>query len=388
MKTPSRKLNILSLMGFLLFSLTGFAPIESFPAQDATPQPEGPTVRITQVDTSQFPSVTVYVSVTNAAGEPVQVSPSQLVLQENGVEVTPEDIQATGDIGPLTTMLVIDISGSMNHAGKLEAAKAAARAYIDQSRPKDVTGVLTFNTQVEYLQPLTSDRQALITAIEGLEAQEDTAMYDTLARAIELLQAVTGRKAVIVMTDGLDNRSKVSPQEVIRMIGPEGLSISVIGLGEPDQSTSALSSLDEAALSALAEEAGGVYGYANNAESLRGLYERYGRALQSEYAITYTSSFKLRDGVNRALSVSLKNSTGGGSATTSENYNPGGLVPEVAEPASWGVYIAIAAALLALLAVPKLIGLVGSAVGKKPKGKVKLVGKAPTKRNQRIKLKN
>jgi VWFA-related protein len=374
-----KKLAMTVLLGILLVSLSGFAP-----AQAPTPQASDLLVRITQVDTSKFPAVTVYVSVTNAAGEPVEVSASRFVLRENGVVMKAEDVQATGDIGPLTTMLVMDVSGSMSHAGKLEAARAAARAYVDQSRPKDLIGLLAFNTNLDYLQPLTSNHEAVVKAIDGLKPKGDTAMYDALARAIDLMEAVSGRKAVIVMTDGLDNRSKISPQEVIRMIGPEGLSISVIGLGEPEQSTSALASLDEGALSALAEEAGGVYGYANDADSLRALYERYGRALHSEYAIQYTSLSKLRDGVNRSLSVTLEG-TGGAStsAEIKESYNPGGLVPEVAKPASWGLFLALIVGVLVLLIVPKLVSLVFSPVRERLKSGVKTVKKEP-----RVKLKS
>jgi hypothetical protein len=101
------------------------------------------------------------------------------------------------------------------------------------------------------------------------------------------------------------DNAAISPQEVWR--GSTGwISISTIGLGDPTHSKKAISGLDEAALVALAEKAGGGYGYANDEASLRNLYERYGRALQSEYAITYASPSQLRDGVNRRLEVSLE----------------------------------------------------------------------------------
>jgi Ca-activated chloride channel homolog len=366
------------IISILILTLSGFSTPPANLAQG------DPSAKITQVDTTQFPVVTVYISVVDSTGEPVAVSPSNLVIRENGVVMTPDDIGSTGDSDPLVTMLVMDISGSMNHADKINSAKRAALAYVDQSRPKDLIGLVSFETEIDYVQPLTSNHKAVETAINDLKVQGDTAMYDALARSIEYMEAVSGRKAIIVMTDGLDNRSKISPQEVLQMIGPEGLSISTIGLGIPDHSTSALSSLDEAALSALAEQAGGTYGYANDEESLRKLYELYGRALQSEYYITYTSPSTLRDGINRALSVSLDGNSNNAATTINETqgkYNPGGLIPEVANPATWGLFLALVVGLALLLLVPLLIrtirfqlqskkGIIG--IGSKKKSRIKL----------------
>jgi Mg-chelatase subunit ChlD len=56
-------------------------------------------------------------------------------------------VRGLGTSDPLTTLLVIDVSGSMARAGKLEAAKAAASAYVNQMRPGDRAGLLAFATQ-------------------------------------------------------------------------------------------------------------------------------------------------------------------------------------------------------------------------------------------------
>jgi hypothetical protein len=241
---------------------------------------------------------------------------------------------------------------------------------------------------------MTSNHQKLAEAIEGLKADKDTAMYDALAHSIEYLEAVQGRKAIIALTDGFDNRSKISPQEVIQLIGPEGLSISTIGLGEPSHSTSALSALNEPALRAFSEQAGGVYGYANDEESLRALYELYGRALQSEYAITYTSPSQLRDGINRSLTVTVEEP---GAAALSQDvtqgstgegkYNPGGLVPEVAEPASWGVFALLLIGLLLLLLVPTAVVLIARFFRNRREGMVKIKNSSKSKQS-RVKLKS
>jgi len=343
-------------------------------------------VRITQVDTSQFPHVTVYVSVTDAEGEAVEVEPSRITLSENGVEMKPESITGVGETeNPLTTMLVMDISGSMNANHKLEAAKDAARAYVRQMRPNDRVGLLTFNTSLKLAQPITSDTQKLLKAIDKLKAKKDTAMYDALMQAIDELEALDGRKAIIVLTDGLDNRSQADAAQVIARVSSAGLSISTIGLGDPAYpSGGVLSGLDEAALSALAQTAGGTYGYASDSASLTRLYERYGRALQSEYAITYSSPSTLRDGVNRALSVSLKVGKASSAAAEGTSYNPGGLVPEVAQPASWGVFFGLLGGLVLLLFLPTIISKIMARHKSQPASRVKLHHEVSPKR---VKLK-
>jgi VWFA-related protein len=339
---------------FGLALLLAFAPLQMAFAQD-----DGAHIRITQVDNSRFPLVTVYVSVTNAAGEPLAVDPNRIQVFENNQLMQPGQISGSGDIGPLTTLLVMDVSGSMYDAGKLTAAKAAAQAYVEQMRPGDQAGLLTFNTRVTYLQAITTDRAALLQAINGLDARGDTTMFDALDQAAKILQDVPGRKAIIVLTDGLDNRSTYTPDEVIQAIGAGGLSISTIGLGDPSK-LGINSGLDEATLQSLAVRAGGVYGYANDPAALRGLYEQYGRALQSEYSITYTTSSTLRDGLSRTLTVSL-----GGSASVQASYNPGGVLPEVSQAASWPVFILILVVLVGLLFVPKLIGRIRSSASAK-----------------------
>jgi len=390
-----RKLNPIGLVCLALVVLatqTGFSPNPQ--TTPPAPEPANLTAQITQVDTSNFPKVNVYVSVTDASGEPVAVSPNKIVIRENGEVMKLEDVGGADDVGPLATMLVMDISGSMNHGGKLNAAKEAAKAYVDQARPEDQIGLVTFNTEVTYVEPLTKDRREVTDAIHLLKAEDDTAMYDALADGIDLLEPVEGRKSIIVLTDGLDNRSKLSPQEVLQLIGPQGLSISVIGLGDPNQSTGNITSLDEPALKALAEQAGGAYGYANDADSLKALYEKYGRALQSEYVLTYTSPAKLRDGVNRGLSAAVEETPGGvlGSIESAFSYNPGGLVPEVVEPASWLLFIGLILALILLLFIPWLIRLFrsrGSGGGESSagrKGNIKLHSQSSAAR-PKIKLK-
>jgi VWFA-related protein len=333
-------------------------------------QSGSPQVRVTQVDNSQFPQVTVYVSVTNAAGEPVAVDPATIQLEENGKVMHPTHVGAgsEGGIGPLNTMLVMDVSGSMDKNGKIDGAKDAAKAYVEQMRPGDRTGLMVYNTKTKYVQPLTGDTGVLASAIDSIETGGDTSMYDALVVAEQDLEGVSGRNAIITLTDGLDNHSSHTADDVINGIGAGGLSISTIGLG--DSTTKSQSGLDVPALTSLAQRAGGVYSFAGDPQALSALFQQYGRALQNEYAITYISPETLRDGVNRILSVALV----GTPASTTSIYNPGGVLPEVASQ-SWLLFVAVLLGLVALLLAPAVISWISRGAGlKRRKSRIRIVG--------------
>ena len=336
----------------LLLVLTAWITPGAF-AQTPTPAPQ---IRITQVDNSKFPQVTVYVSITDANGQPVGVDPSTIQISENGqmmktaVATATSGATNTKGLGQLTTMLVIDISGSMATANKLTQAKAAADAYVNQMRPGDQAGVIAFDTHIEVNQPITSDHQTLTQVIDGLQSGTDTAMFDALIQAEKDLTNINGRKAILLLTDGMDNRSKGNEDAFINAMGPGGLTISTIGLGNP-QDVKSLQGIDEASLKSLAQRAGGLYTYEPDPSQLASLFQQYGTALQNEYALTYTSPLTLRDGVNRNLSVSLNSST----VMAQSQYNPGGVLPEVAGQ-NWMLFGGILLVLLLLLATPLLLG--------------------------------
>ncbi|HEX9840074.1 MAG TPA: VWA domain-containing protein [Anaerolineales bacterium] len=360
--------------------------ISAWPHAAVSAQGEAPQIRITQVDNSRFPNVTVYVSVTNAAGEPVGIDPATIEIQENGQLMQPVDIQGGGDAGgeaiPVTTMLVMDISGSMDKNDKLAAAKEAAKSYVNQMLPGDQAGLIAYDTQVYTIQPLTTDITALTSAIDRLKTGSDTAMYNALIEAEKALENASGRKAIIVLTDGLDNRSQSTLEDVVAGISQSGLTISAIGFG--DVGTVGQAGLNESALKSLAEQAGGIYGFATDSEALKGLYQQQSRVLQSEHQITYVSPSTLRDGINRNLTVSLA----GGATSVEGKYNPGGVLPEVSSR-SWSMFVIMLLGLLALLLVPMLVNLGKqslTASGRKPSS-TRSIGRSSQPARGRIKLK-
>jgi len=317
---------------------------------------EGPvTVQVVQVDKSRFPEVDVYVSVTDANGQPVKnFRPEDFSLEENGQPVDLIRVSGAGKQGPVTTVLVIDKSGSMNHANKMKAAREAAIAFVQLMRPGDVTGVIAFNTQVTTVQPLTGDKEALIAAIKGIQAVDDTAMYDALHAASAMLEPVSGRKAIIIVTDGMNTAGQRTREETLTLVGEQGISIYTIGLGDPSQGTETYAGIDEPTLKAIAEESGGVYTFAPDPEQLRDLYELLSQRIQNEYRLTYRSPNRLRDGTNRAVAVTMAVPSGPAEVTAA--YNPGGVIPEVEPRSTWRLFGLFLAGLAFLLILPGVIG--------------------------------
>lgn len=331
------------MAGLALASLAAAQPASALQDDGAA------QAHITQVDTSEFPWVTVYVSVTDSQGTPIGIDSSRLEIAENGRTIEPARIEGIGQVEALNAMLVFDVSGSMNEAGKLEQAKQAARAFIEMLRPQDRVGLIAFDVEVHRMASLTSDQTVLHQAIDEMGGVRDTALYDALLAAVQDLESVQGRRAIVVLSDGMDNHSRHTLEDVIDEIGPAGLSIYTVGLGNPDEPAGSWAGLDVQSLTALAERTGGQYAFASSSEALQALYQNIAQSLQSEYAVRYQSPSSLRDGVVRSLSVQVRDAP---ASEGQARYNPGGLVPEVDQAAPWPVFLAILTALTALLFVP------------------------------------
>jgi len=347
------------------------------------------TVQVVQMDESNFPEIVVYISITDADGQPVtDLTLEDFRLEENGqrINVTPSGYSQAGEQGPVTAVLAIDKSGSMVE-GKMEAAREAAIAFVKLMREGDETGVIAFDTEVTIVQDLTGDKAALIEAISAIEMGSDTALYDALHEASEMLEGVSGRKTIIAVTDGMNTAGQHTLEETLTLAGEQSVSVYTIGLGDPELGTSEYAGIDEETLQAIADESSGLYNFAPEPEDLRGLYELLSVRLQNEYKLTYHSPNQLRDGVKRNLVVSIASRSG--SAEVTADYNPGGVIPEVEARSTWWLFSLMFILLAALLILP---GLVGKAVaiisdrGSEPEEAEKKTGKGRAAKKSRVRL--
>ncbi|MGE5262357.1 MAG: vWA domain-containing protein [Acidobacteriota bacterium] len=337
---------------------------------------QGPvTINVTQIDQSHFPQVDVYVSVTDAAGSPVRnLPPDAFRLEQNGKPVSLSAATRAGEQGTVSTVLVIDRSGSMAYSGKIAGARQAATTFVNLMRPGDKTALIQFDTEIETLQPLTDDKTALTAAIQKITPRGNTALYDALARGGKYFESASGRKAIIVVTDGMDNASKLNREGAIKQAEQGGYSIYTVGLGNKGAGYGNQDGIDESVLRELATASMGTYAYTPDAAMLNSLYQQLSALIQNEYKLTFISPDSLRDGLKRSIVV-----TAPGAATVQANYNPGGLIPEAAPDWSgWVLFLILLALLVALFLVPTGYHLaIERFAPAKPPSRIKLATAAP-----------
>jgi VWFA-related protein len=268
---------------------------------------------VAQIDSSQYPDVTIYVGVTDSSGQPVGgLTERDFVIAEDG---QPVEISAFvgGGASPVTTMLVIDRSGSMEESDKIAGAREAASAFVEQMRPGDRTGLIAFNSESRTVQDFTASGNDLAEAIGRIRPDGGTALYDSVVAGVDALKDVSGRRALLVLTDGQDCRdsnacprsygSDHSLREAIDYANAQGQPLYVVGLGQ--RGSDDTDGIDEAVLGRLARETGGEYFYTPDANQLAELYRTLSAGIQQEYALTYRSPRPFYDGTRRDIQVSV-----------------------------------------------------------------------------------
>ena len=124
---------------------------------------------------------------------------------ENGVEQRIAYFAAVDQ--PFTVILLIDTSGSTHF--KMEEIQDAAISFINQLKDQDRVMVMSFDDQIRTLCEPTSDRDTLIQAIRRTRTGGGTRLYDAVETVVQQkLKSITGRKAVVLFTDGVDTTSR------------------------------------------------------------------------------------------------------------------------------------------------------------------------------------
>lgn len=151
--------------------------------------------------------VEVYASVVDGRGEPVGgLSADDFIVEEDGRRQLVQTF-ASGEF-PLSLVIAVDRSFSLS-SGRLTEVVHAVQALLGQLRPDDRVTVLAIGSEVEVLAPLSTDHRAAYDALTGLRPWGTTPLFDATTAAIAAVQQASGRRALILVTDG-DERYSAS----------------------------------------------------------------------------------------------------------------------------------------------------------------------------------
>jgi VWFA-related protein len=233
-----------------------------------------------QIDTSSYPTVFAFVTVTDEEDNPMDnLTDSNFSVTEDGIEQSPIEVAPPGVYSePISVALALDYSLSMT-GERLEDMQNAAISFINQLGPSDAAEIIKFATEVEVAQTFTTDKNALIDAISGT-AWGSTALYDAIYRAVTDTAAQRSRGAVIVITDGADSASSRSLEETINHAVSSGVPVYTIGLGPAPASV----------LEEIAQDTGGKYYYAPTSDDLEAIYQEIAEVFQNQYSVSYQTS--------------------------------------------------------------------------------------------------
>lgn len=178
--------------------------------------------------------VTVQFKITRPGGDlAADVAKDEIVIEEDGRRVTELEIQQPTVLDRLSAVLALDTSGSMAEGGKMDQAKQAARSFLDQLHERADCGLILFNHTLHDTVPPGGGRGRLRSSVEAAAPAGGTAYLDATARAVEMLHNRPGRRAVVVLTDGVDLNSKHALGEVIALAKAAGVPVYTVGVGEP-----------------------------------------------------------------------------------------------------------------------------------------------------------
>jgi len=263
------------------------------------PPPSPDDVPLYRTDTRL---VLLHASVVDKSGKLLTNIPqSAFKVLEDGVE-QPLRLFRREDV-PVSMGIIVDNSGSMT--SKRSRVAAAALEMVKQSNPDDEVFIVNFNDDTHFDQPLTNDVKKLQAALARMEARGGTAMRDALSKSITYVKknGKKDKKVLVVITDGNDNSSDITLDQLLRQSQNSEVLIYAIGLLNEEEAGEAKSA--KKALKALTEASGGLDYYPKSISDVQEITPRVAHEIRNQYILGYTSSNQALDGTFRQIKVTV-----------------------------------------------------------------------------------
>lgn len=281
--------------------------------------------------------VRLNVGVVDKRGRPItDLVQGSFEIYEDGVKQQISRFEPSA--APFSVVIMLDMSGST--LGFRQVLKQSAFRFIDALSPSDRVAVVEFYDKINLRNDFTSDRRTIAHSIEASNGRGKTQLYKALDFALEKLsKEKSRRKAIIVLTDGVDTAIKdqdratlenISNDKILTTLKPEtndilnrvlnrsdaqGVTIYPLALptGDPDKLADptnrqiAMFRAARARLQIVADRTGGQLNTINRLEEMGRLYAQVAADLRTLYTIEYQPDNTKRDGKWRAIRIDVRN---------------------------------------------------------------------------------
>jgi Ca-activated chloride channel family protein len=251
------------------------------------------------LETVEVDFVELYTLVVDGNRPVAGLQKSDFQVLEDGVEQEVVRFELVENL-PIHAAVVLDVSASMEE--QMDLSREAALHFFQQAiTPKDRASLITFNDHPGMAVPFTNDANLLAAGLAGLKAERGTALFDAVVYSLYYFNGIAGQKAMILLSDGKDESSRFSYDDMLDYARRSRVAIYPIGLK--------LAKLDldvRRKLNRLAEETGGRGFFAEEATELTGIYESIQKELRSRYLLAYQSSSRSASQAFRTIDVKIK----------------------------------------------------------------------------------
>jgi len=263
--------------------------------------------------------VTLDVAVMDMKGHFIPgIPPDKFRVLEDGVPQQVKSVNA-GE-APMTIAMVIEFSNrfqrlySMNWFQTLQLAWGFASTL----KPQDYVAIIAYDMRPEILTDFTTDRNKTQEALQRLTIPgfSEANLYDALTDTADRMSGIEGRKAVLLLSTGIDTFSKITYDQARKKLQEAGVPIYIVSLMQAqremmDARMGASSRMDflqaDNAMRTFAKETGGQAYFPRFQGEYGTIFQSIHEALRSQYVLTYSPSNKTHDGAYRKIRVELVN---------------------------------------------------------------------------------
>lgn len=247
--------------------------------------------------------VNVFVNVTDANGSPVGgLTKDDFTIAEDGHPQKIAVFERDSEM-PLSIVLAIDTSGSV--AKDLAIEKRAAHTFVHSlMRPVDRFDLIDFSSDVREVVSFTNNLKRIDYGIENLVTGPATALYSAVYLASQSLASQSGRKALILISDGSNTVNGTDYADALEQaVRSETMVYSIIDV--PIVADAGRDTGGEHAMITLSQETGGKYYYAD-AEHLSEAFQKVSDDLRTQYLLAYYPTHRVADSDFRRIDVTVK----------------------------------------------------------------------------------